>query len=71
MINKYKDHPNITKIKDLGVNKTYFEFSEATMEDINKFIRKLNPNKATGPDRITLKAVKAFANVALLNIYCK
>ena len=40
IINKYKDHPSITKIKKLDMNKTSFEFPEATMEDINKIIRK-------------------------------
>ena len=43
IINKYKDHPSIT-IKELGINKTSFEFPEATTEDINKIIRKLNEN---------------------------
>ena len=41
IINKYRDHPNITKIKDLCINKTSFEFPEATTEDINKIIMKL------------------------------
>ena len=63
MINKYKDHPSITKIKELGINKTSFEFPEATTEDINKIIRKLNPNKATGPDRIPIKVIKTSANI--------
>ena len=61
--NKYKDHPSITKIKELGINKTFFEFPEATTEDTNKIIRKLNPNKATGPDRIPIKVIKASANI--------
>ena len=54
IINKYKDHPNITKIKELGINKTSFEFPEATTEDVNKSIRKLNANEATGPDHIPI-----------------
>ena len=44
IINKYKDHPSINKIKELGINKTSFELPEATTEDINKIIRKLNAN---------------------------
>ena len=63
IINKYKDHPSITKIKELGINKTSFEFPEATTEDINKIIRKLNPNKATGPDHIPIKVIKASGNI--------
>ena len=35
IINKYKDHPSIIKIKELSISKTSFEFLEATM-DINK-----------------------------------
>ena len=38
IINKYKDHLLITKIKDLGINKTFSEFIEATTEDIKKII---------------------------------
>ena len=63
IINKYKDHPSINKIKELGINKTSFEFPETTTEDINKIIRKLNSNKATGPDRIPIKVIKASANI--------
>ena len=48
-------------MKDLSINKTSFEFLEATTEDINKIIKKLNPNKATVPDRIPIKVIKASA----------
>ena len=48
-------------MKDLSINKTSFEFPEATTEDINKIIKKLNPNKATVPDRIPIKVIKASA----------
>ena len=63
IINKYKDHPSITKIKELGINKTSFEFPEATTEDINKIIRKLNASNATGPDRMPIKVIKASADI--------
>ena len=63
IINKYKDHPSITKIKYLGINKTSFEFTEATTEGFNKIIRKLDPYKATGLDRIPIKVIKACANI--------
>ena len=53
----------MTKIKELGINKPSFEFPEATTEDINKITRKLNTNKATGPDYIPIKVVKASANI--------
>ena len=54
IINKYKDHPSIAKIKDLSINKTAFEFPEDTTEDINKIAKKINPNKATVLDRIPI-----------------
>ena len=70
VINKCKDHPSITKIKDLAINKTSFEFSESTMEDINKIIRKLNPNKATGQDRIPIKVYRASAYIIDFHLTC-
>ena len=63
IINRYKDHSSITKNKELGINRSSFEFLEATTEDINKIIRKLSPNKATGLDRIPIKAIKDSANI--------
>ena len=33
------------------------------MENINKIIKKLNPNKATNPDPIPIKVIKASANI--------
>ena len=45
------------------LKKIHFNFSEATTEGINKIIKSLNPNKATGPDNILLKIIKTAANV--------
>ena len=50
-------------MKELSINKTSFEFLEATMEDINKIIKKLNSNKATGPGHNPIKNIKASANI--------
>ena len=47
----------------MGIDKTSFEFPEATSEDINKIIKKLNPSKATCPDRILIKVIKDSANI--------
>lgn len=63
IINKYKDHPSVLKIKDLKFNETSFEFPKATPEEINKIIKNLNPNKATGPDRLPLKIICASADI--------
>ena len=43
--------------------KPIFDFPEATAEHANEVIKSLNPNKATGPDRIPLKIIKTAANV--------
>ena len=36
---------------------------DTTIEYINKIIRKLNPNKATGLGHIPIKVIKASANI--------
>ena len=51
------------KIKEIVKEKPIFDFPEATIEDIKIIIKSLNPNKATGPDRILLKTIKTAANV--------
>ena len=63
IIENYRNHPSIIKIKEIVKEKPIFDFPEATTEDIIKIIKSLNPNKATGPDRILLKIIKTVANV--------
>ena len=63
IIENYRNHPSIIKIKEIVEEKPIFDFAEATTEDINTIIKSLNPNKATGPDRIPLKIIKTAANV--------
>ena len=58
IIENCRNHPSIVKIK-----KSIFDFPEATTEDINKIIKSLNANKATGPDYIPLKIIKTATNV--------
>lgn len=41
-----------------GHKENLFKFLEATTEDNNRIIRKLNPNNDTGPDRIPIKVIK-------------
>ena len=59
----HPNHPSIIKIKEIVNKKHIFDFPEATTEDMNKIIKLLNSNKATGPDRIPLKRIKSAANV--------
>ena len=40
-----------------------YNITLATAEQINKIINKLNPNKATGPDKILPKIVILSANI--------
>ena len=63
IIENYRNHPSISKIKEIVKEKPIFEIPEATIEDINIIIKSLNPNKATGPDRIPLTIIKTAANV--------
>ena len=63
IIENYRSHPSIIKIKEIVKEKLIFDFPEAATEDINKIIKSLNPSKATGPDHIPLKIIKTVANV--------
>ena len=63
VIENYRNHLSINKIKEIVKEKHIFDFPEATTEDINKIIKSLNPNKATCPDHIPLKIIKTAANV--------
>ena len=57
-------HPNIIKMKEIVKEKPIFDFPESTAEDINKIIKSLNPNKATGPDHIKTAANVIDAHLA-------
>ena len=47
IIENYRNHRSIIKIKEIFKGKSIFDFPEAIAEDINKTIKSLNPNKAT------------------------
>ena len=66
IIENYQNHPNTIKIKEIVKEKPIFNFPEATTEDINKVIKSLNPNKATGPDHIPLKIIKNLLQMLLI-----
>ena len=40
-----------------------FNIPVASVQDVNKIIKSLNPNKATGPERIPPKIVNLSANI--------
>ena len=63
IIENYRNHPSIIKIKKIVKEKPIFDFPGATTEDIDKIIKSLSPNNANDPDRIPLKIIKTAANV--------
>ena len=63
IIENYRNHPSTIYIKEIVKKKPICDFPEATTEDTDKIVKSLNPNKATGPDRIPLKIIKTPANV--------
>ena len=63
IIDAYKNHPGIIKIKQCSKNSIPFDFPKPTVEDISNIIRSLNPKKATGPDGIPIKVLKYASNI--------
>ena len=63
IISNYKHHPSINQIRKQCSNPKIYRFPEATKEEINILIKRLNPKKATGPDGIPLKLTKLSADV--------
>ena len=63
IIARYSNHPSIQKIKNSFSFNSRFELPKPTASDINKIIKSLDTNKATGPDGISAKYVKISANI--------
>ena len=63
IISAYSKHPSIQKIKSSFDFNGKFELPKPTASDINKIIKSLDTNKATGPDAISAKYVKMSANI--------
>ena len=58
IIKKYENHSNIININNkVGKSGNRYDIYLATAEQINKIIKKLNPNKTTAPDKISSKIV--------------
>ena len=68
IIDCYKDHPSICKIKS-GVSSKSFSDSDfsrnilVTSDEIEKMFKSLNSKKATGTDRLPIKLVKLASEV--------
>ena len=71
IIENYRSHPSIIKIKEIVKERPIFGFPEATTEDINKIIKSLNPSRATGLGRIMVngfsKIYEKFLHEGLSN----
>ena len=64
-IEKYKFHPSILLIKEKTKCKTNsFDFVPVTVNDIEKEIKKLNPNKATTFNTIPFKMIIKTSNMS-------
>ena len=52
IIKHYKNHPTIETINKICNEKENFDIPITTTEGINKIVKKLDPKKATGLDKI-------------------
>ena len=64
IIQDYKNHPSLKKIKN-NLNSKPFDFPE-----LNTIIKSLDPKKATGPDGIPIKIIKHGLNI-IDSHFCK
>ena len=53
-----QNHPSLTKIEELNLQKDAFEFKLTDENTVSKIIDKFNPKKATGADKISVKLLK-------------
>ena len=63
IIQHYKNHPSIKKIKNIFLNSKPFDFQEPNAKEIKTIIKSLDPKKATGPDGIPIKIIKHALNI--------
>ena len=64
IIKKYENYGSIININNKVDKSEYrYDIPLATAEQINKIIKKINPNKATGPDKILPKIVILSTNI--------
>ena len=68
IIKKYENHGGIININKEGKSENRYDIPLAATELINKIIKKLKPNKATGPDKIPPKIVILSENIIDSNL---
>ena len=62
ILSVYSNHPSIQKIKSVFNTDSKFDLSKPAASDINKIIKSLYTNRATGPDGIPIKFVQMSVN---------
>ena len=69
IIKKYENHSSIINVNNkVDKSENRYEIPFATAEQINIIIEKLNPSKATGPDKIPPKIVILSLNIINSNL---
>ena len=66
MIEAYKNHASVTKIKEIfekNTTKRSFEFDSVIKPYLTTLLKNIDIKKATGVDRIPLKLMKLSANI--------
>ena len=63
IIDKFKNHPSIINIKNEFRPTAELYFKAATVDQINKVIRRLGAKEAAEPDKISVKVVKMSAYI--------
>lgn len=63
IIDSFKPHPSLELIEKNLSQEGLFNFAKASARDVNNIIRNINPNKATGSEKIVPKLVKLSVNV--------
>ena len=63
IISVYRNHPSIQKVESVFKTDSKFDLPKPTASDINKIIKSLDSNKATGPDGSPGKFVQMLASV--------
>ena len=77
IVDKYETQPSTIKIKDSLISPTCFFLNKVNVQDIEKIIKKIKVDKASGEDKIPQRLVKMASNFLsepitnIINTYCR